>query len=59
MDKTTRRDLLAGLASLPAFLGTAILGLFGAGKDEAAAAPPRRAGTPKITPPRESVTRRG
>jgi hypothetical protein len=59
MDTTTRRDLLAGLASLPAFLGTALLGLFGPGKAEAAVAPPRRAGAPKITPPRESVTRRG
>ncbi len=63
MDRTTRRDLLAGLASLPAFLGTAFLGLLGPRKEEGGAsapsAPARRAGTPKINPPRESVTRRG
>ncbi len=63
MDRTTRRDLLAGLASLPALFSSAFLGLLGSRRDEdgasAPSAAPRRAGAPKLTPPRESVTRRG
>lgn len=63
MDSTTRRDLLAGLATVPALLSSAFLGLLGSRKDEegtaASSAPARRAGTPRITPPAESVTRRG
>jgi hypothetical protein len=63
MERTTRRDLLAGLASLPALFSSAFLGLLGSAKDgdgaPAPSQPSRRAGTPRITPPRESVTRRG
>lgn len=63
MDKTTRRDLLAGLAAVPAILGGKLLGMFVASTRpaEAAADIPGAAapGRLRINPPSESVTRRG
>ena len=60
MQNTSRRDLLAGIAALPAAFSQKLLGLFQTAptavvEDPAGAAPGRL----RITPPSQSVVRRG
>jgi hypothetical protein len=62
MEKTSRRDLLAGLAALPALFSRNLLGLLLPAPTPAESDPPngkRAPGTLRITSPSQSVTRRG
>jgi hypothetical protein len=56
MDNTSRRDLLAGLAALPAALSQKVLGLLPPATTKEKSGGP---GALKIDPPSQSVMRRG